>query len=529
MIQKYFLSILLSFLVVFLTVSQTEEPPNKAFDSVYFHVATNLSGQDINRAFTVADSLHQSSSSALQRVKTLMLISTLYMQTGNSEQAIIEALKAEIIANNNKLYEWQARISGFLSTQYRGIGLYERGKTYLDKGLKASTHFTDQNHKNLYMKMVYQERTYYHLVSEEYDKAVESTSKAEEYLQKIPDNPQVTYFKATNKLLWGRVYLKKKQYELSIENNQKALELLVGISDENALVNGFIYNGLGSAYLALEDYSQAKYYLDKADLIANSSESANLRLEVYEALSDYYFKTDDPENYLLYQQKYFETQKTYDANKKKTIDNIISSLEQYNKNLSYRSDLLKVALAVLLGLILTLIFFYRQQKKRDLQRFEKLIEKLKQDKHQKTSVNQQIIQTTDLKKDKTPKKSVNISEKKEKEIIEGLQEFEQNKGFLDRNISLSILAGTLNTNTIYLSHILNNVSGKDFNTYINELRVYYIVEKLREDKEYRQYKISYLAEECGFSSHSKFSSIFKSVTQLSPSTFIERLNKLKVK
>jgi AraC-like DNA-binding protein len=41
------------------------------------------------------------------------------------------------------------------------------------------------------------------------------------------------------------------------------------------------------------------------------------------------------------------------------------------------------------------------------------------------------------------------------------------------------------------------------------------------------YKISYLAETCGFSSHSTFATIFKSITGITPITFIELLKKEK--
>ncbi|HLV38436.1 helix-turn-helix domain-containing protein, partial [Xanthomarina sp.] len=63
---------------------------------------------------------------------------------------------------------------------------------------------------------------------------------------------------------------------------------------------------------------------------------------------------------------------------------------------------------------------------------------------------------------------------------------------------------------------------------INKLRIQYIVNKLKSDPDYLNYKISYLAEECGFSSHSKFSASFKNVTGLSPSTFISNLTNNKL-
>ncbi|RTZ50445.1 helix-turn-helix domain-containing protein [Chryseobacterium arthrosphaerae] len=59
---------------------------------------------------------------------------------------------------------------------------------------------------------------------------------------------------------------------------------------------------------------------------------------------------------------------------------------------------------------------------------------------------------------------------------------------------------------------------------MNRLRINYIVDKLINDEKYRQYKISILADECGFSSHSKFAAVFKAVTDYSPSAYIKYLD-----
>lgn len=107
--------------------------------------------------------------------------------------------------------------------------------------------------------------------------------------------------------------------------------------------------------------------------------------------------------------------------------------------------------------------------------------------------------------------------------MSSLQEFETGTLFTNRNISLAYLAGHINTNTKYLSRVINLHKQKDFNGYINELRVNYIMERLRKDPLWRKYKISTLAEEAGFSSHSKFAAVFKSLTGISPSLFIQYL------
>src|SRR5690554_5470274 len=97
---------ILNFLFVFAISAQNKEDNNKKFDSIYFHTATNLAGNNIEKAFEVSDSLFRASTSELHKVKSLMLSSSLYQQKGEPEQAIIKASEAEKIAEKNKLYVW---------------------------------------------------------------------------------------------------------------------------------------------------------------------------------------------------------------------------------------------------------------------------------------------------------------------------------------------------------------------------------------------------------------------------------------
>jgi len=106
-------------------------------------------------------------------------------------------------------------------------------------------------------------------------------------------------------------------------------------------------------------------------------------------------------------------------------------------------------------------------------------------------------------------------------LLEKLEKFELNNDYLDPAISLNLLAENLNTNTKYLSEIINTYKNKNFHTYINELRINYIINQLKTNPVYLKYKVSHLAEEAGFSSHSLFSTVFKQVTGHSPASFIK--------
>lgn len=124
----------------------------------------------------------------------------------------------------------------------------------------------------------------------------------------------------------------------------------------------------------------------------------------------------------------------------------------------------------------------------------------------------------------TDAKNFVIPDKTEKRILNKLEEFEKSQKYIQKNVSLKTLAQQFDTNPKYLSEIVNNHKNSNFNTYINNLRIDYIVEKIKKNPEYRKYKVSYLADECGFSSHSLFTTIFKNRMDLSPTEFLQKLN-----
>ncbi|UHO39458.1 helix-turn-helix transcriptional regulator [Chryseobacterium capnotolerans] len=140
-----------------------------------------------------------------------------------------------------------------------------------------------------------------------------------------------------------------------------------------------------------------------------------------------------------------------------------------------------------------------------------------------SNISVEEIDEKDSEADRKRNDSLMTSETETK-LLELLDEFEKGDLYNNKGMSLSFLAGELNTNTKYLSYVINQHKNADFKTYINRLRINYIVDKLINDDKYRQYKISILADECGFSSHSKFAAVFKAVTDFSPSAYIKHLD-----
>lgn len=189
-----------------------------------------------------------------------------------------------------------------------------------------------------------------------------------------------------------------------------------------------------------------------------------------------------------------------------------------------------IIIASLLLLLAWLYFYFRQYQRKQRSRIRNIIRSHYQKADGYTLIPEDVFSNISI--EEISGKDAGLLERKqeslmtsetEAKLLEFLGAFEKGTLYNSKNMSLPFLAGALNTNTKYLSHVINRHKSSDFKSYINRLRINYIVDKLIHDEKYRQYKISILAEECGFSSHSKFASVFKTVTDCSPSAFIKQL------
>ena len=152
---------------------------------------------------------------------------------------------------------------------------------------------------------------------------------------------------------------------------------------------------------------------------------------------------------------------------------------------------------------------------------EKISEPLKQESESKIEV--EIPKIKETIEEEIPKLNINISSKTEKAILKKLDQFENTKAFIKKDINLNQLAKQFDTNTKYLSEIIKNYKNKNFNQYLNELRINYLIDELNNNDKVLNTKVSYLASDFGFNSHSSFSTLFTQYIGQSPSEYIKAL------
>ena len=112
-----------------------------------------------------------------------------------------------------------------------------------------------------------------------------------------------------------------------------------------------------------------------------------------------------------------------------------------------------------------------------------------------------------------------LKEKDARKYLERLLKYmEEEKPYLDVDLSIHDISAELDIPRHYLTQVINGLLGKNFYTFINEYRIEE-VKKLLVDEAYSKYTLTSIAFEAGFNSKSSFNSIFKKSTGMTPSQY----------
>lgn len=93
--------------------------------------------------------------------------------------------------------------------------------------------------------------------------------------------------------------------------------------------------------------------------------------------------------------------------------------------------------------------------------------------------------------------------------------------YCDPDFSLAALAEMVGSNTTYVSRAINQLTGKNFRTFINEYRIRRARLLMIDDKKYASMTLRAIAEDVGIKSPANFIAAFKKVTGMTPSAFMK--------
>ncbi len=107
------------------------------------------------------------------------------------------------------------------------------------------------------------------------------------------------------------------------------------------------------------------------------------------------------------------------------------------------------------------------------------------------------------------------------QIIETLEKYMKGKPYYYSNLTIDEVADALQTNSKYLSQVINETHQKNFYTYINIFRINDSMEMLLSNQ-FENYSMEGIAKTVGFNSKSSFYSAFKKYTGYTPTEFKKR-------
>ena len=273
--------------------------------------------------------------------------------------------------------------------------------------------------------------------------------------------------------------------------------------------------GLSSAYLSEKNYGQSIKYATQALKEQQNETSQDLKRDLYLLLQESYSKLGKEDSANYYKKLYTTINDSIAissiSKQNKAVENLIRNND--NKNQSKIWYILIIGGCIFFIVIIILLSFYLRHNKRQKIKYQDLLHRL--DNALKETDTSHII--------KVQEKQNVIHNDTLIHITNALEKFEKEKSFLNNHMSLSVLASDLDTNTKYLSQVINESKKKNFSNYINALRIDYITKELYENPKLRKYKIAALAEIAGFTSREVFTSVFKKETGMNPSYFIKKL------
>lgn len=467
-----------------------------------------------SQAIKIAQHLLNNPTTSSEKAKVNLLIAKAYLAKGDLSLSL-KYLFDEKLQQKYLTVPEKAEVELLKSTILRNLYLYKESETEIancDLLIKSNTNAITSDASAFLLI----EKAKHKMLLEKIDDAIK-------VLESIKlDQKSNSEVKLWKSITLGKLYLEKKNLKLSKENYTTAVQ----ISEESIPTNLFAKThaliNLASIYFLEKDNSKVSELLNESLKNAEILNNISLKRIIISQQISNYLALNDTANYNLASKDFYKINNEADILEEDATNvayNLISDeyVTDFDESKNGYYKILYWIISLLIVVVLGGMFFWWRYnlRKKSLNEITRYLEITRNNLISRYSEKQVIV--------KELSKRVIIPSETEKVLLSKLKRFENSTKFTNKDISLAVLAGQFDTNTKYLSEIINTHYHVNFNKYINMLRINYLVEKLKSDPNYMNYKISYLAEDCGFASHSSFATVFKSITGISPITFIELL------
>jgi len=341
--------------------------------------------------------------------------------------------------------------------------------------------------------------------------------------------------RASAKLSLGNIYNWRADYKNALKIYSE-LALLPQQNNQKDILCVANYN-LADVYETLKMYNQALFFYKKSDSIAtltNINQLDYLKSNYHQ--SKIYIILKKPELAYKHSKIYLDSKKKYEeklnkervgVNELQGIDNLtkemVSFERNYEKNLLYSRGV-KIFSSLLFIVIGILLIKKSRDKNKGYKKMNTVLQEFKTNIEKGNyPEDKEILFGNEKNLHERENLNLSIDDSKENEVVEKLLVLEKKLEYLSVNFTLSQVAKKIETNTIYLSYVINKRFGKSFEEYSNDLKINYVIYEMIANERYRKQSVKSIAESTGFENAISFEKIFRKRTGVSPIRFVDNI------
>lgn len=440
-----------------------------------------------------------------------------YYLKGDFSNSILFAKKADIFFLKHHQIENRFMATYYLALSYQKAGFIE--KAY--KNTREAEKIAEKLNNVVFKMMVLDIKAHLFESEKKYSEAILYRFKNIAYLEKNPYLSTFSVFKF-QKCDLALDYL-------MIDNLVQAKKQIATFEADN-----------NNIYSETKDYRVATYYICKAIIAAKENQEKKAVTFFDKAI--FIAKENKANDQLMIFLEHRLNLNIDNIEKREELFKEFVHLKDLSKNENSEvikeeiiEEHIKLAnqteykyLAAFIGVILSIaaVIYKRRKRQKQKKYFEEIIKniEIRKSTHVNSVENvKQNFAVAELCDKLHDTKTPVLLDETTDNLLQKLICFENGKEFTAKNFTLSNFVSILDTNAKYANSLLKEYRGKSFNEYINDLRIKYILDYLHENPESLRYKLTYLSDLAGFSSHSYFTKVFTKKNKITPSKFITSL------
>lgn len=359
----------------------------------------------------------------------------------------------------------------------------------------------------------------------------------QQYLQQ-PQSGQESVLRRYNKMLYQAFHhVEHNRLDDAIEVYDKQLRLID--TTQYTRLNYFTHVEKAKVHAMRGDYRNAIAVVKQAEQIVTRLEMKDCKLEVYDLLSQYYQQLGDHNTHDFYFNRYAmlkDTLTNYQqlaSVNEMEFNNELKGMEQEMNEIKLHRQVMSIATLIsLVFLLVLLVMLYLVYKKnRELTRsnlslYQKNVEMLRAEEEERR-MRRQLQEKETLRHeqadDKDPDvkyKSSHLSDDDKQQLLARiLQVMDNDSEIFTPDFSLERLAMLSQSRYKYVSQVINEHYGQNFNNFLNSYRIKEACKRMGDIEHYGNYTIEAISESVGFKSRSTFVTSFKRITGLTPSQY----------